>query len=170
MHIRKIHLSGDGTIVIDYDNQNPNNRENTDVMSIKTKDAPRPEFHTALQGLKEHLLEILELSDGYGKSMKMTGLSLSTKADVTSVILKAKKTLQNTASCFNLITPKKPMEAGEESAGDDVMSKEAVDAINQMIAEAKMFVKGERNQGMLALESDSDDEEEGEEEEEEEQE
>lgn len=165
MNIRKIHASSDGTIVIDYDNPNPNNRGNVDVMSIKTKDAPRPEFHTALQALKPHLLEILELPEGYGKSMKMTGLSIAIKGDVTNVILKAKKTLQNTASCCNLITPKKPLGANEESAGDDVMSDEAVDAINLMIAEAKLFINGERNQAELNLVADDDSEEEESEEE-----
>lgn len=167
MHIRSVKVSQD-TILISYDQANQNNRGETDVITIKTQDEPRKEFHTALQALKPHLLEILELPTGYGSGLKITSVSLATKADVTSAIIKGKKVLQNSNTPFNIITPLKPMNAGEESAGDNLLTDECRDAINEMIAEAKLFVKGERAQGLLALGNDEDEEEaeeEGEEEE-----
>jgi hypothetical protein len=161
MKIRKIAFSSDGTILIDFDQPNPSNRSETDILSLKTKDAPRPEFKKALDGLLVHVLHILELSDKYGESMKMTGVSLSVKGDVTYAILKAKKLLTYSNSPFNIITPKKPTSAGEESAGDDLLTDECVKSLDLLIEEAKRFIRGERQQGELKLiSSDEEDEEE----------
>lgn len=168
MKIRKISASSDGTMVIDYDNPNPNRSGEIDVMSLKTKDIPRPEFKTALDNLQPHLLTILELPTGYGKNMRISGISLSVKGDVTSANIKAVKTLQNSNSAFNIVTPKKPMSCGEEASGADLLTDECISAIEELVSEAKLFIKGERLQSELRLEDTDDEDEEPEEIEEEE--
>jgi hypothetical protein len=157
--ITKIQKSGE-KITIEYKKANPSRPDDQDKFKLESKEAPRPEFNTALQGLEPHILEILQLPSDYGDAMTVTGLSITESSGIRKIILKAKKELVDSNSPFNISTPKKPDGViSEDAEGDDVLTDKALEAIDDLIDEAERYVRGERNQSMLDLDAGDDAEE-----------
>lgn len=123
-----------------------------DEHSLVCCDLPRPELVEALDKLRTHVAEILELPAQYLADASVTSVSLSYSGDdgVMGATITTLKPLANSNAPFVLNTPHKTAEP--ISAGGDpsiCLSFEAVAAIKVLCAEADLYVNGDRAQGDL---------------------
>jgi hypothetical protein len=154
MKIHKVRYSSKAGVTIDYEAENQSKPGTTDHITLCSQEPAREEFEKALEALKPHLLEMLELPEGYGSGLTVSGATFTHKNEAVKVVIVGKKVLSGTNSPFNIITPAKPMIVKEESASDDLVTDECREALNNLIAEAKLYAKGERLQQTLNLEGD----------------
>jgi hypothetical protein len=159
MRITKVRLTR-SQVVVDYTHEN-------DTHNVTSSDAPLPSFVRAVEALMPLVLSILHLPQSYagtikgsdGKerpSMVATGLTMAEKQETELVTITAKKELPDAHSPFNIATPLRfiahPEEAGSYSPA---LSDEHVAVVQEVLKEAKKYVKGERAQGQLPLDGDS---------------
>jgi len=161
MRIKKIsYKDKNKSIQIDWEEPNVHDSTIMDEKSLKSSDLARESFHTALDSIKPHLVEVLELPEGYKRDLAVTGISFSQKGSVTSAVISAKKILQHSNSTFNISCPKKPMGTESEGAtGEDCFTDEMIAVLKECIAEAVLYVKGERSQTTLELVTDDEEDE-----------
>jgi hypothetical protein len=156
MRITKVRLR-QRAVVIEYASEK-------ETHTLTSRDNPLPSFVKAVENLKPLVLSILHLPADYGDKMKTTGLTMAEKQEAELVTIVAQKELPECHSPFNIATPLRflahPEEAGSYSPALD---DKDVAVVLDVLEEAKKYVKGDRAQGQLPLESpDGGDEEEGE--------
>jgi hypothetical protein len=113
--------------------------------------------------------EILHLPKSYlgseskeeaGKTLNpltVSGITITDKQEVRLVTIVAKKDLPDAHSPFNIATPLRFLEHPEEEGSySPALTDKQGALIEELIEEAKRYVKGERAQGSLPLEDDSD--------------
>lgn len=120
------------------------------VNSVRSKDKAVPEFYEALEALRPHLIELCELKKYPEEDFKTTGISLSFKGenDQKYVTIKGMRSYKKSSGCQALNTPTKAaeIEGDQEKQKKDILSDEAIEAVDRFIKAAEGFIKGERTQ------------------------
>lgn len=125
------------------------NQLTTTEHSITSAEDPEPEFLTALDALKVHVLDVLELPESYGEGLRITGVSLSYDAeDRMGVVVTCLKDLDGTNAPLVLNTPYLP-EPNFDQPDQPAMNDEFVEAIDEVKKWAKRFTEGKRAQAEL---------------------
>lgn len=151
-------------------------RNNNEEITIQSKDNPRPEFIKAVEALVPLIIETLELPKEYAgrkqiggdeawKLLTSTGLTVSYKGESRQVCLVGKKDLDNCNSPFNIVTPNRMLDdPTEEGAVSTQFTTKQQAVIENVLDEAKEYVRGNRAQGQLGLSDEPEDVYSGEEE------
>jgi hypothetical protein len=158
MDITKIKLSRTN-VHIEYTNEG-------DTYKYDSKDKPLKSFYDSMEALLPLILITLGLPKTYaGKKPKAedkeaglpltpTGLTIATKGDSRLVCITATKVLALTPSPFNITVPLRYLDAPtEEGSCSEPYSAKEVELVEDVIGEAKKYLKGERAQGQLPLET-----------------
>jgi len=125
-----------------------------DKFDITSRDNPLPSFAKALDALAPVVCAICGLPDGYKDGLTANGAYISAVAGVDAVALVASKQLPDNNRPFNISTPLRLMSAPEtEGAANPPLLEKQIAAIQEVLDEAKKYVKGDRAQGQIALEA-----------------
>jgi hypothetical protein len=155
-------------VVVEYEN------EGNDYV-LTAHEPPLPSFDAALKAITPLVVDILHLPKAYlgtkseeeeGKvlnELTVSGITITTKQEVRLVTIVAKKDLPDAHSPFNIATPLRFLEhPDEEGSYSPALSDKQGALIEELIEEAKKYVKGERAQGTLPLDQEEDEDGEGE--------
>lgn len=153
MYVQKVRLTL-SKVAIDY--KTPTGESH----SLECSDAPLPSFVAAIHALSALILDVLHLPSDYGEHLTPTGLTLTDKQEAKLVTITGKKDLPDAHAPFNIATPLRFLEHPEtEGSYSPSLTDKQVALVEEVLEEAKKYVKGERAQGQLPLGStDGDDE------------
>jgi hypothetical protein len=134
--------------------------------SLDHNDKPLPSFYKAMAALAPLVIETLGLPKDYvgkepkegdkepGLPLRVQGITIVTKGESRQVLITATKVLALTPSPLNLTVPLRYMDAPtKEGSTSEPYSKKHVALLEDVIEEAKKYIRGERAQGTLPLET-----------------
>jgi hypothetical protein len=160
MNITKIRI-GRANVHLEYENEG-------DTYKYDSKDKPLPSFYAAVEALAPLIISTLGLPKTYigkkptegdkepGLPLTPTGITITEKGESRQVCIVATKVLALTPSPLNLATPLRYMDdPTEEGTSSTPFSTKERDVIEEVIAEAKKYLRGERAQGQLPLEEEA---------------
>lgn len=124
---------------------NPN--DDTVTHELTSYDPPEPEFEEALQELIPDVLALLELPEGYGEDMDVTGLSISYSGDSDrmGVVVTCQKELTDANSPLVLNTPHMK-EEDPEDPNPGQMTRRMKKRVEGVQGRASRYVNGFRSQ------------------------
>lgn len=125
--------------------------------TVKSRENPLPPFNASLDALSPLVCSICAFPAAYSAGMTVGGLTLAGTIDAQLVTIIAKKDLPDNDRPFNIATPLRLLFAPEAVEGAEPepgpkaipLAKKSVALIDQVIAEAKRYVAGERAQGLI---------------------
>ena len=117
-----------------------------DKFAFVCKDEPRPELKTALKNFSSHVENICELQE-LNNNIEVLGINLSHIKDRTYITITALRYLHNCKSPMVINTPLKDLDAEDNFAVPNNMKSD----IDSLVAEAFMYIDGERAQTSLNL-------------------
>lgn len=133
-------------VVVEYENEG-------ETHSVTSRDNPLPSFIKAVEALAPLVLDICHLPSDYIHGLKPSGITLVTKQETQMVVVTAQKELTDANSPFNIATPLRFLSVPKEEGSYSPPLKEAqVELVDEVISQAKKYVKGDRAQGQLPLE------------------
>jgi hypothetical protein len=157
MEITKVRISRNN-VHLEYNNEG-------DTYKYDSKDKPLPSFYKAVDALAPVICSTLGLPKSYvgkkptegdtepGLPLRPTGLTITTKGESRMVTLVGQKTVSTSPSPFNIATPLRYMDAPtEEGACSEPYGTKDCAIIEEVIEEARKYLRGERAQGQLPLE------------------
>ncbi|MCK9326537.1 MAG: hypothetical protein M0P69_13685 [Bacteroidales bacterium] len=153
MRIKKVKLTKERKILINYDAQSKNGL--WDEYSMTCSEQARPEFYAAMEALGAHVVEMCELPENYLAKIKVKGVSFSyagEKEGVMGATISAQMELKNSHPDLNLNTPHKAEAMYNENTPDDdkqLLSGDCVEALESLQEECKAYISGDRAQEAL---------------------
>lgn len=126
--------------------------EGADSVSREFHDNPRKSFYKAIEGLVPHVCTLCELPEKDAKKITATGITVTAKGDNNLALIVAQKKIKKAGRVFNISTPLLPMYPDAENKSADHMEDAESRAIEKVVAEAKKYLLGDREQGQIAFE------------------
>lgn len=105
--------------------------------NIKCRDNPLPAFDAAISALAPLVIELLALPSTYVENLKATGITISDASGNDQVCVVAQKSLPDANGPFNICSPP--------------LTGKQVDLIDEVVEQAKLYVRGDRAQGQIAF-------------------
>lgn len=151
MRIRKVKFTKEGKIAITYEQQTKTRFWDEYFMSCS--EPARPEFYTAMENLREHVVDMCELPENYLNRIKVKGVTFSYggEAGVMGATITAQMDLYNSNCPLNLNTPHKASDSYNDQPADEtqLLSSDCIKALLLLCEEAEAYIKGDRAQGSL---------------------
>jgi hypothetical protein len=157
MEITKVKLTRTN-VHIEYENEG-------DSYKYDSKDKPLPSFYEAMEALAPLAITTLGLPKSYvgkkptegdrepGLPLTVNGITIVTKGEARQVCIVATKVLGSCPSPFNITVPLRYMDQpDEEGSASEPYGPKEVALLEEVIAQAKGYLRGERAQGQLPLE------------------
>lgn len=121
-------------------------------------DDPAPEFVSAFEALKPHVLRLLDLPAGYGDGLTIHTVQLYwNEKERWRAVISGSKKVESTGKPFNISTPSFAQPADDSSYGKSgVVDRELEGQLVELIGLANAFRKGVRAQQSLELDEDED--------------
>lgn len=158
MEIKKVQITRTA-VHLEYENEG-------DIYKYESSDKPLPSFYNAVKALVPLVLETLDLPKSYagkepqegdtnpGLPLRVVGVTFVTKGESRQVCITATKVLALTPSPFNITVPLRYMDQPtKEGATSEPYGKKHVNLLEDVIEQAKAYLRGERAQGTLPLET-----------------
>lgn len=133
--------------VLSWDVDRADGAGNPDRHSLEINEAPPPEFAAAFKALAEHVAEIVEAP--WSASLVVTQVTLKYLGEdlALAAIFSAQRHLEaGDVLCFN--TPPRSSE-GTNEEDERVLTDDCLAAIDEVIAQARKVLDGDRAQGVL---------------------
>lgn len=154
MDRRLCKVSYDGKVVkLRFEVQRPDGA--MDKAEVESADQPTSGFQDALQALRPHVCELLEVPAAWGHAMTIRGVTISWASDANSkpvwgAVVTCLRKLADANAPLVINTPHLPSSAYSGDEGNEpVLPAELADAIQALVVHAWAYVDGERLQ--LAL-------------------
>lgn len=157
MDITKVNVTRTN-VHIEYTNEG-------DTYKYDSKDKPLPSFYKAMEALTPLILDTLQLPKAYagkkpkpddeepGYPLTPTGITIHVKGESRLVCITATKVI-DTPGPFNITVPNRYMDAPTKEGATSVpYSTKQVALLEEVLDEARKYLKGERAQGTLPLET-----------------
>lgn len=145
MQIKKVTYNGT-KVCIDYEVPDPEEGGAPDQFSLKCSDAPSSSFKRALQDLAPFVLEACEIKQkGYDQGLEVRGVTYTYADGVVGASMSAVKKLAGNNSPFNLHTPHKLTEPGENGEVAHCLGPQCAAALERLAGEARKYIKGLRS-------------------------
>jgi hypothetical protein len=134
-------------------------RQGDGDFKLDERDNPLPSFGLAIDALTPLVATICHFPKSYSDDgLRVSGFDLGSKGGATSIVIRAKKDLDDSSKEFGFVTPERLLEQpSEEGSYSPPLGVEAAALIAECIAEAKAYVKGDRAQGQIELPKDDED-------------
>ena len=117
---------------------------------LTSRDNPLPAFIKALDALPPLVCEICHLPKTYAEGLQVNGAYITEVGQVDAVTIVAVKTLPDNNRPLNLATPLRLLDNPEEpAAANPPLSDRQIGLINDLLDEAKRYVKCQRAQGQI---------------------
>jgi hypothetical protein len=158
MEIKKVQITRTA-VHLEYENEG-------DTYKYESSDKPLPSFYNAVKALAPLVIETLDLPKSYvgrepqegdktpGLPLRVVGVTFVTKGESRQVLITATKVLALTPSPFNITVPLRYMDQPtKEGATSEPYGKKHVNLLEDVIEQAKAYLRGERAQGTLPLET-----------------
>jgi hypothetical protein len=128
-------------------------RQGDGDFKLDERDNPLPSFGLAIDALTPLVATICHFPKSYSDDgLRVSGFDLGSKGGATSIVIRAKKDLNDSSKEFGFVTPERLLEQpSEEGAYSPPLGVEAAALVAECIAEAKAYVKGDRAQGQIEL-------------------
>lgn len=121
-------------------------KNDTDERTRRSTDQPRPEFVAALKALDRVVVHVCELPHEWTDQIEVFQLTIQRhpKTERRSFVISAKKPVETASGPFVIHTPR----VAEADLDDDShgLSEEATERVDELIAEAERFLRGEKAQ------------------------
>ena len=118
------------------------------VHTLKSTDAPRPEFIGALKAMVGPVLEVLELENaGWEDSLSVSGLSINEEEDGRRGLVCTCRRPLDVANAPLIINTPHLREFRDDEALKGFMPDELYSAMEAVEKEAALYLKGKRAQG-----------------------
>ena len=144
MIIKKVKLMKEEGVSVEVNMSSDGNSFNG---GIGSKKAPAPEMTKAIEDLKEHVIEMCELSKK--STIKICSISFSYhgEVEVQGAIVTFQKKLMSGNAVITINSPLKyGKEVTESTPKSQIMSEGMAELMETITSEAKKFVKGVREQ------------------------
>ena len=129
--------------------------------SLDLRDAPLPAFPNAIAALAPLVCLIIHAPAKYTTGLRVLGIKMDEQGGAPTVSISARKSFDDAAKEMKVETPPRlmihPTEPGTYTPPLDEGDK---DLINEVLEQAKAYIRGERAQGTLPLETPEDTEKE----------
>lgn len=131
--------------------------------TISERDNPLPSFSSAMEALAPIVTTVCHLAKNYHEEgLRVASFKLGSKGGAPTIVIRAKKDLDDAAKQFVFDTPERLMDTPtEEGNYSPPLSQEFRDLIAEAIAEARGYVKGDRAQGQIEFDDGKDGEGDG---------
>jgi hypothetical protein len=127
-------------------------RQGNGDFKLDERDNPLPSFGVAIDALGSIVSTICHFPQSYIAGLRVSGFDLGSKGGASTIVIRAKKDLDDSSKEFGFITPERFLEQPtEEGSYSPPLGVEAAALIAECIAEAKAYVKGDRAQGQIEL-------------------
>ena len=127
-------------------------RQGNGDFKLDERDNPLPSFGVAIDALGSIVSSICHFPQSYTAGLRVAGFDLGSKGGASTIVIRAKKDLDDSSKEFGFITPERFLEQPtEEGSYSPPLGVEAAALIAECIAEAKAYVKGDRAQGQIEL-------------------
>lgn len=131
---------------------------------LKSRDNPLPAFDQAITALAPLVCELVHLPEKYVENMRAVGVTVSDASGNDMVTVIAQKSLDDANGPFTIATPLRLMDTPtEEGSYSPPLSAKQAALINEVVEQAKEYIRGNRAQGQIQLNDDDDGSEDGEE-------
>lgn len=115
------------------------------MMTLNAHEMPADTFVEALDALKQDVLRICHLQEGYDKNMIVTGIHLTRnngeEGENIKAMIKAKKELPG-GPPWPINTPNRCMQASKE--GDSMLGEDTIKRIRDLCRQAVLYIQGNR--------------------------
>lgn len=151
MRIKKVKITTDDKVYIEYEKESG---EQWDLFTITCAGKPRPAFFKAMDALKKHAGDLLELDLAPG-NLKVRGVtySYSEEQGIMGAVVSYRYKLEKSGTSIALNTPHKPekqyREGKKEPKPASFLSKKCVEDLVKLKVECQEYLKGEREQQTL---------------------
>ncbi len=121
---------------------------------LRSDEEPIEDFKRALEDLREFVVEICELGNVSLEKIDVTGVSFSWSGEEEAMgaTIIAQRSLQYSNAPLNLVTPHKIENISGNIDPLQEMNPEMKDALEELIAQAKNYIDGDRRFKQLELE------------------
>lgn len=148
---RKIHSfkynKATGEIAIDYENER---NGVSDILSIKTKDAPRKALTDSLQAMAKHLVAICELPESWLPSISVRGIRCTYKKGIQGLVIRATRELEHANAPMAINSPHTTEElipeSDEEVSSKNTFSAHCLDDLDDLTSRIFEYIDGDRMQ------------------------
>lgn len=136
-----------------------------EVLTVRSNENPLPAFIQALEALGPLVGIICHLPKEYtAVNLRVQAVTLDTQGGARTVSITAQKSLDDAGKALKLVTPPRLLEhPTEEGSYTPPLEKDALGLVEELIEQAKEYVKGNRAQGTIPLDDEDDGEEDGDE-------
>jgi len=124
---------------IHYDEWN-NNTNSFDRKVLKSEETPHPDFHKALEELRDEVLNICEIDDDPG-SITVTGVSLSWSEGDYGAVISSTRELRDKNLPLNLNTPVLWSDVSEGAEGQ-MLPEQTIDKLQRLMVECERYIQG----------------------------
>lgn len=126
--------------------------------NIDSNENPLPSFTKALDALVPLTCQILEVPESYATNLTVGGVTIGQMRDVQTVSIHAKKSLTVAGKMLKITTPPALLSTPKTEGGiTPPLTDTQAGLVDEVVEEAKRYVKGDRAQGTLSLDEDDDD-------------
>ena len=152
MRIRKVKITTDDKIYIEYEREDKQGQ--WDLFTITCAGQPRPKFFKAMEALKKHAGDLLEL-DLPEDQLKVRGVtySYSEEKGVMGAVVSFRYKLKKSGTSMALNSPHKPeheyREDKKKPKPASFLTKGCVEDLVKLKVECQEYLKGERQQQTL---------------------
>lgn len=152
LRIKKVKITTEKKISMVYEKQSKSGF--MDEYSFTCSEDARPEFYTAMDKLKPHVIEMCELPDTYLLKITVRGVSFSYGGDteVMGATVSASMALDKSYPNLNLNTPHKASEMYNLDSEPDEMQLLSDDCVSDLFflqAECEAYINGDRAQASM---------------------
>lgn len=128
--------------------QIPNGTEEPDEYQVSVRQPPHPDLTERLEAMRTHVIDLCELDGLEPDQLEVRSVTITWKHGVMGAVITALRELKRSPAPLVLNTPHKAADFYTEEEGDpdSLLPGEAVDAIHELIAEAKLFLEGKRGE------------------------
>ncbi len=130
---------------------------------LDERDNPLESFYQAFDALPAVVGTICHFGANYTKSgMRVVKMDMGTKGGAPTVALHVRKDIDDAAKEFAFKTPERLLaHPTQEGKYTPPLPKADAGLVEEMIEQAKLYVKGDRAQGEISFEGDEEDDEDG---------
>jgi hypothetical protein len=156
MRYRKIAIKKES---VDLEYEDSNAAGTFDVMSLKAKDEPAPEFHQAMENFKPIFIRLCELNESDKAKIIITGVHLSYHGDNNrmGIVISGYKKLVNYVGIVTMNSPCM-LEREDKANPKKDIPDDLTDCFDELWKQADKFLKGYRAQLSIDLKKDSNEE------------
>ncbi len=134
-------------------------RNGEETHDIKSRDNPLPALDHAIGALAPLVCTLIHVPQTYVENLRPIGITITDSSGNEQVTVIAQKSLDDANAPFNIATPLRLMDLPEaEGSYSPPLGADQVGLIDEVVEQAKEYIRGNRAQGQIEFKEDDADE------------